>query len=245
MQYFRHFCVIYVERNAKKILKKMKTRTIFCLMMILALTSLTSCESNLDEQPEVIIEPDDVPMFEFGEDGIPFRWHSPYLSAEMQEAFRKEAIGYGWRWMQTYEITYGGVAANEFYGELYGMSPSSYYIETETSIIRYFHSDTVPADAFLQSGYTIDLKTGIMTNSDRQQPAMPWSLYMRVWTIYNLSGRWYMSCVEPLCTRQGGDGQQHVVWGTSQYVRMTDAELRAMQKKHNFDYSQVYFVASN
>lgn len=208
-------------------------------MMLLSLTTVTSCsQDDDDETPQVIIEPDDVPMFEFGEDGIPYRWHSPYLSVEMQDAFKKEVVGYGWRWMQTNEITHGGVATNEFYSERYGMSPSSYYIETDASIIRYFHSDAVNADAFLQSEYTMDLKTGILSNSDNYLVA-PWSLYVRVWTIYNLSGRWYMSCLEPLCTRQGGDGQQHVVWGTSQYVRMTDKELRAMQKKHNFDYSQV------
>lgn len=210
------------------------------LMMLLSLTAVTSCSQNDDDDnPLVIIEPDDVPMFEFGEDGIPYRWHSPYLSAEMQDAFRKEAIGYGWKWMQTHKIAYSGVATDDFYGERYGMSPSSYYIESDASIIRYFHSDAVNADAFLQSGYTMDLKTGILSNSDRLQLALPWSLYMRVWTIYNLSGRWYMSCIEPLGIGIGDDWQEHVVWGTSQYVRMTDAELRAMQKKHCFDYSQV------
>lgn len=208
-------------------------------MMLMSLTAVTSCSQNDDDDnPLVVIEPDDVPMFEFGEDGIPYRWHSPYLSAEMQDAFRKEAVGYGWKWMQTNEITYGGIATNEFYGERIGMSPSSYYIESGSSIIRYFHSNTVPADAYLQSGYTMDLKTGILANCDKFLVS-PWSLYMRVWTIYNLSGRWYMSCLEPLGIGLDDYGQEHVVWGTSQYVRMTDAELRAMQKKHCFDYSQV------
>lgn len=205
-------------------------------MMILALTSLTSCESNLDEQPEVIIEPDDVPMFEFGEDGIPFRWHSPYLSAEMQEAFRKEAIGYGWRWMQTNEIKDDGwVKTNGFYDDMFGMSPQSYYIVSDSEIVTFFHSDVVNEDIWCNSKYQMNPKTGLMTAGMLSSYGYPWSIYMRVWSIYMLSGKWYMSCLEPLCTRTTDSKEMKVIWGTSQYVRMTDDELRQMKEKHNFE----------
>lgn len=201
----------------------------------------TSClqDDEAEDTVPVIIEPEDLPMFQFDANGVPYRYDTPCIPVEMQETFMKEAIGYGWKWMQTNEIQENGRAVpTGYYDNLYGASPSSYYIETNASVIRYFYSDAIGAPAFLQSGYTLDTETCTMTNSDNLL-FLPWGVFLRTWSIYKLSGRWYMSCVEPLHVRIAENGQKHLVWGTSQYVRMTDKELREMQQRHTFDYSQV------
>lgn len=214
----------------------MKTRTIFYLMMLVSVISTTSCESYLNEQPEVVIEPDDVPMFQFGEDGIPYRWHTPTLSADMQRDLQKEFVGYGWKWMQTNEILASGlVLPKEYYETMIGASPKSYYIESATELVTFFYSDATPAYLFSRDDYQMDVKTGLMTSEKLSSYGMPWNVYMRVWTIYKLSGRWYMSCLQPLCTRTSDSQEKRLVWATSQYVRMTDDELKQMKAKHNFE----------
>lgn len=213
----------------------MKTKAIFCIMTLLPMITMTSCESYVDEQPEVIIEPEDLPMFEFGEDGIPFRYEWPNLSDEMQENLQKEFVGYGWKWMQTNEIEESGqINVKGYYEMMIGVSPKSYYIESDTKFVTFSHSDALNANQCTRSGYQLDVKTGILTSAEPADYGVSKNLYMRVWSIYKLSGRWYMSCVQPLCIRTTEGEREYVVWGTSQYVRMTDTELREMQKQHSY-----------
>lgn len=219
---------------------KMKGISVY-VMMLLSLLAVASCSVDGEDDRRVIIEPPELPMFQFGADGIPYRYGMPNLPKEMQETFRKEAVGYGWKWMQTNEIMEDGwVNITPYYDGMYGVSPSSYYIESANRLVKYFHSDAVNADAFWRSGCEMDVKTGILTNGATLNGIITiWDIYFRVWGMHELSGKWYMSCIEPLCTRSTDDGRQKVVWGMSQYVRMTAAELREMQKKHTFDYTQV------
>lgn len=206
------------------------------MMTVLSVSAMVAgcCEFAEGEDP-LIIEPDDIPMFQFGDDGIPYRWNSPALSSAMQRDLKKEFVGYGWKWMQTHEIEeYGFVCPENYYGEIIGPSPQSYYIASDTELVTFFHSDAVNDDICSYSVYQMNPKTGLMTAGMLSAYGYPWSIYMRVWSIYMLSGKWYMSCVEPLCTRTTDSKELKVVWGTSQYVRMTDAELREMLKKHSY-----------
>lgn len=211
------------------------------LLMLMALIGVTACSVDDVDDNRVIIDPSGKPMFQFDDNGVPYYYGAPNLPKEMQRDLQKEFVGYGWKWMQTNEIKEDGwVSITPYYDGVYGISPSSYYIESTNRLVRYFHSDAVNADAYWQSGYAMDITTGVLANSDALLGTVnPWSIYLKVWAAYGLNGKWYMSCVEPLCTRTADDGQMKLVWGVSYYVRMTDAELLEMQKKHTFDYSHV------
>ncbi len=74
-----------------------------------------------------------------------------------------------------------------------------------------------------------------MVTSKNPSLSSPSNLFMRVWSIYKLSGRWFMQCVQPLGMVVSEDGNSHLVWGTSQYVRMTDDELAQMKEKYNYE----------
>ena len=221
-------------------MKMIKRLLLFAAIMMVATASCGDyLDSNNEPEKPLPVEPENLPMFQFNESGIPYRYGLPTIPKNIQESLKKEFIGYGWKWMQTNEIQENGRAVpTGYYDNLYGASPSSYYIETNASVTRYFFSDAIGSYAFLQSGYTLDKETCTMT-SNNNMVFMPWNILLRVWSIYKLSGRWYMSCVEPLHVRIAEDGQKHLVWGTSQYVRMTDKELREMQQRHTFDCSGI------
>lgn len=226
---------------------------IMTLLIASASIILTSCDwdrllGEVDERDKtVIIEPPSDPRFQFDADSIPYPygWEMPELSYEMQQRVKTEVIGYGWKWLQTSEIYSSGyVDYEDFYESMIGMSPSSYYIKSDDELIRYFHSDACNEDAYLVYGYTLDTETGVMTNGSTHLGILPWTFYLKVLSLYEYFDvkhdcRWYMACVEPLCMRSDAEGESHIVWGLSHYVRMTQEELQQMQRQYDFDYSQV------
>lgn len=212
-------------------------------MLCLSLGISTSCidlDNEMDNNGILTIDPPYEPMFQFDEQGIPYYLNTPTLSQEMQRDVQNEAIGYGWKWMQTFEIRDDGfVNPEDYYKDMIGVSPTSYYLKSDKELVRYFWSDAIPAMAFLNQGFTMDAKTGIMSDDNNPSGILPWSFYLRIWSIYKLSGRWYIDTIEPLGSRNDGTGQTHIVWGYSHYYRMSEAELKQMQKEYSFDYSQV------
>lgn len=215
---------------------------LFCLLC-LSLGISTSCidlDNEMDNNGILTIDPPYEPMFQFDEQGTPYYLNTPTLSQEMQRDVQNEAIGYGWKWMQTFEIRDDGfVNPEDYYKDMIGVSPTSYYLKSDKELVRYFWSDAIPAMAFLNQGFTMDAKTGIMSDDNNPSGILPWSFYLRIWSIYKLSGRWYIDTIEPLGSRNDGTGQTHTVWGYSHYYRMSEAELKQMQKEYSFDYSQV------
>lgn len=206
------------------------------MIALLTLTMVAGCCQFDEGEDPLIIDPLDETMFEFDANGIPYRWNSPALSSAMQRDLKAEFVGYGWKWMQTHEVQEDGrVVPKEYYEDMIGPSPQSYYIASDTEVVTFFHSDVVNEDICSYSRYQMNNKTGLMTAGMLSAYGYPWSIYMRVWSIYMVSGKWYMSCVEPLCTRTTDTKEMKVVWGTSQYVRMTADELRQMKEKHNFE----------
>lgn len=173
-------------------------------------------------------------MFQFDADGLPYRHGHPVLSAEMQEMLRHELVGYGWRWMQSNEILPTGVVQSKgFYDGLLGGSPSSYYVKSDSELVRYFSSDAYNQNAFWAQHYELDVKTGILSDGPvRHDPGYEPYL-LRIWSIYEQQGKWYMSCIEPKGVRNG-----QCVWATSHFVRMTQSELEETQRLYDYDYSQ-------
>lgn len=217
----------------------MKRNAILLCLVCLVMGMMTSCsDSGSKTDNPFIIEPPYEPMFQFDEQGVPYRF--PNLSPEMQQDLKKEAIGYGWMWMQTNEIQDDGhVNPKGFYEDMVGAGPSSYYIKSDKEIIEYFFADHIPASAFWSRGFTMDAVTGTLSDGNNPEGAYPWTFFLRVWSIYQLNGRWYMTTIEPLGRRSDGNGELKMVWGCSQYYRMSDAELKKMQETHPYDYSQV------
>jgi len=201
----------------------------------LLLCGAVSCTDANDKDDDlVIIEPPYVPMFQFDEQGVPYRWETPTLSAEMQESLRSEFVGYGWKWMQTNEIDSAGWVESEgFYETLYGVGPISYYVGSDSTITSFYHSDATNQDGYLCDNYALSPESGILSNGTKPFGRDGGDLYLRIWSIYQLSGRWYISCVEPLCTRYNEIGLPHTVWGTSHYARMSDQELQQMRKQYD------------
>lgn len=219
----------------------MKRNAFLLCLVCLVMGMMTSCsDSGSKTDNPFIIEPPYEPMFQFDEQGVPFRFEHPNLSPEMQQDLKKEAIGYGWKWMQTHEILADGhVEPKGYYEDLVGVGPSHYYIKSDTELIEYFFADHIPASAFLSRGFTMDAVTGTLSDGDNPLGIRPWTFFLRVWSIYQLDGRWYMTTIEPLGRRSDGNGGLKMVWGCSQYYRMNDAELKKIQETHTFDYSQV------
>lgn len=219
----------------------MRHFTISLLLLCLGASLVTSCidSSSIDED-RLIIDPLDFPMFEFDAEGVPYRWQRPEFTAEMQAAVKNELIGYGWQWMQTHEILETGyVDSKEYYESIIGPSPSSYYIESDSVLTRYFASDALHKDCFLQQGYTLDVETGLLSDGCSPSGIIPWSFYLRIWSIFQHNGRWFIMTVEPLATRIDEAGKSCTVWGVSQYGRMNSGDLQQMQRTYTYDYSQV------
>lgn len=204
------------------------------------LVSCADLDNDMDKDEMLIIEPPYEPMFQFDEQGIPYRMDTPTLSQEMQQNVRNEVIGYGWKWMQTFEIQDNGfVKSEDFYKGMFGMSPKSYYIKSEKELVKYFYSDAIPAMASLSQGFTIDMETGVLSDGNNPSGIYPWTFYLGIWSVYQLSGRWYMDTIEPLGRQADGNEKLKTVWGYSHYYRMSESELKQTQKEYTFDYSQV------
>lgn len=215
-------------------------RTIICLIG-LALFQMTSCINiNLDKEKEdlLIIDPPVEPMFQFDKDGIPYYRETPRLSAEYQEKIENELIGYGWQWMQTNEILADGSACpQDYWGNRYGGGPTSYYFETDHEMVDYFCSDATGQLAYHAHGYALDLTTGTLTVVNNAPATSSEDIYLRIWTMYLMNGKWHMNCILPLGQKHDENGEIETIWGTSHYIRMSKAELSTMQGQYTFDFS--------
>lgn len=228
---------LYVQNKTQKQEIMKRQRTIICLTG-LALFQQTSC-TDLDEEKEdyLIIDPVE-PMFQFDKDGIPYYWETPRLSAEYQEKIENELIGYGWQWRHTNEILADGyVSPQDYWTNRYGGSPTSYYFRTDQEMTDYFYSDAYGQKAYLTHDYALDLATGTLTSGSEASATSPSHIYLRIWAIYAISGKWHMDCIVPLGQRTDEKGELKTVWGASHYVRMSQTELNTMQEQYTFDIS--------
>lgn len=221
----------------------MKRKTILFFLLSLSASMATSCgDSGSDfEEPILPIEPPCEPMFQFDEHGIPYRFCTPTLSQEMQQNIRHEAIGYGWKWMQTFEILDDGfVDPTDYYQSRDGATPASYYFKSEGEMVRYFYSVPIYKKAYLEQGFALEPATGTLSEGSHPSGIIPWALYLRIWSVYQLNGKWYMSTIEPLGMREDIENDEYrIIWGASQYYRMSDDELKQMQEEYSYNFSKV------
>lgn len=200
-----------------------------------ALWATSCCPFGDDNDNVVTIDPVEYPMFEFDEQGIPYRWEHPLLDEAMLQTIRREFFGYGWKWMQTNEIDSAGcVIGKDYYLQLLGASPTSYYLQSDSVLQGYLISDAVGKYAFWEGRCRFDPSVGDLAGKNSSSDDDDAFIYFRIWSVYQLNGKWYMLCVMPLSVRNDGHGRYRQVWGASQYVRMSDTELLETQQKYSW-----------
>ena len=214
----------------------MYKRTLLQLVvMAIMMVATASCgdylDSNNEPEKPLPVEPENLPMFQFNESGIPYRYGLPTIPKNIQESLKKEFIGYGWKWMQTNEILETGYVKHEgYYDGMYGVNPPDFYYMksdgADAEYVKYFYSDAQNKKVYYPHNCAFNPETGIILNGSGN---------FRIWTIYKLSGKWFMSWLEPISKRQNPDGTFRDVWAVSQFVRMTDTELKEMQKDYTLD----------
>ena len=201
---------------------------LFMAIMMMATASCMDFDNENDEPEKPTIDPVEFPMFQFNESGIPYRYGEPTIPKDIQETLKKEFIGYGWKWMQTNEILETGyVKPESYYEDMYGITPPDFYhMKSDMEYIKYFYSDALNKKVYYPQSCAFNPETGVVLNGRGN---------FRIWTIYKLSGKWFMSWFEIIGKRQNPDGTYHDVWAVSQFVRMTDTKLKEMQKDYTLD----------
>ena len=210
---------------------------LFMAIMMMATASCMDFDNENDEPEKPTIDPVEFPMFQFNESGIPYRYGEPTIPKDIQETLKKEFIGYGWKWMQTNEILETGYVKPEgYYKDLIGVNPPDfYYMKSDgahSEYVKYFYSDAKNKKLYYPYNCAFNPETGVILNGSGN---------FRIWTIYKLSGKWFMSWFETNGKRQNPDGTYHDVWAVSQFVRMTDTELKEMQTDYTLDEGYVSF----
>ena len=206
----------------KRILQQL---IVIAVMMMMTTSCMDYADSNNEPTKPLPIEPENLPMFQFNESGIPYRYGEPTIPKDIQETLKKEFIGYGWKWMQTNEILETGyVKPESYYENMYGITPPDFYhMKSDMEYIKYFYSDALNKKVYYPQSCAFNPETGVVLNGRGN---------FRIWTIYKLSGKWFMSWFEIIGKRQNHDGTYRDVWAVSQFVRMTDDQLKEMPKNY-------------
>lgn len=186
----------------------------------------------IDKNSSVIIDPVE-PSFEFDAQGVPFFSQQPTLDATMQTELKKAAIGFGWRRVVTNEILSDGKVdgSKDFYKDMIGLSPVDYYfLDSESAVTRYFHSDALNSNVYRTLSISLDASKGdfLVAGSDGKN-----KVEFRVWMIYYFENKWHLGIVAPICERAEADGSSRVVWGVSQYIRLSDTEMKKVRGDYN------------
>ena len=199
--------------------------------LLLGTVACSLSDNSEDTGKLLIIDPVEYPMFQFDDEGVPYRWEEPALSADIRADIKSELFGYGWQWMQTNEIDTTGYAMNkDYYTNLDGVSPTEYYFTSGSSLTKYFFADAIPANCYYDLNVQLDAETGVIAYLQSPQ-----SIILRVWSIYQWGDKWYLDFIEPLYY----DGSR-THWATSHYVRMTDDELRKVQEQYATNFEDIH-----
>ncbi len=160
--------------------------------------------------------------FEKEENG---EWTLPNLDPLTRAEFEQKVVGYGWKWINTYEIMENGELAQKTYWEdMYGGSPDQYYFAKD-SVTRFFWADAIPADCYWTSAYTYDEK-GNQVSIEHETPTLQ---------LLKLEDS-RLEAIEYL--GQLGDGTK--IYGYSIYRRMSDEELEECRKSYPTNFEDVW-----
>ncbi|MDD2951561.1 MAG: hypothetical protein PHC95_00105 [Parabacteroides sp.] len=160
--------------------------------------------------------------FEKGDHG---EWTLPNLEPLSKTEFEQEIVGYGWKWIDTYEIEENGKLAQKPYWEdMIGGSPDQYYFAKD-SVTRFFWADAIPADCYWTTAYTYEEKGNQVSTAHGET-----SLQLLKLEDSKLEAIEYLG--------QRGDGIK--VYGYSIYQRMSDEELEKCRKSYPTNFEDVW-----
>ncbi len=139
------------------------------------------------------------------------------------ENFNQTFIGHGWKNYGTWEIDENGKRlSNDYYSNMFGVSPTYYYFDNETQLTTYYHSDAeagavkknVISYSF-NNRYNGSSRTVLLLESDK---------YLQI-TGWTLGSQPSFCMVHSLGVRSNN----REIYGVSIYVQMTDKELSDLQ----------------
>lgn len=164
---------------------------------------------------------DEFPTFKFNEDGI---CYFPSVSIISKASFEETVVGYGWKHVSTHEIGENGECLKkEYYADLDGAAPSSYYFETAASLKTYMYVDAYPANGFRTSAYEYMDANRVVVNNQHA--------ILQILSV----DKDVLKAVEYLAVR--ADGKK--VYGYVTYKRVTEQELKECQKAYPVDLSNL------
>mgnify|MGYP006986481047 CR=1 FL=1 len=197
-------------------MKKLKT-FIGLVLVLFASISVASCneddEETLEQQWATVLD-NHGDVYDFSDNGFCFGDGGGIG----KENFDKVFIGHGWKHYATWEIDKNGKRLpNEYYSNMYGITPENYYFESDTKLITYWHSDAeAGAMRKREVAYTFNNKyngtsrTVLLLGSDDYLQITGWTRGVQP----------SFCAVRPLAKDK---------YGVSIYVQMTDKELKTMQ----------------
>ncbi len=147
--------------------------------------------------------------------------------------FSTKVVGSGWMHVSSYEVKAdGSLEEQEYYAELCGAGPSTYYFKNDSTLVQYFWADWYPADMYRESPMTYEPETG--------------ELWLSKWPNWKLDNHWefiMLSVDEDTFTAyewMGVRGNNENVISYSTYRRATDAELQRIQETYTVNFNDVW-----
>lgn len=149
----------------------------------------------------------------------------PNLEPLTKAEFERQVVGYGWKWIDTYEIKENGKLAQKPYWEdMLGGSPDQYYFAKD-SVTRFFWADAIPADCYWTTAYTYEEKGNQVSTAYGEHTLQLLKLEdSKLETIEYLGLQ--------------GDGIK--VYGYSTFQRMSDEELEKYRESYPTNFEDVW-----
>lgn len=152
-------------------------------------------------------------------------WTLPNLEPLTEAEFEQQVVGYGWKWIDTYEIKENGeLAQKSYWKDMEGGSPHQYYFAKD-SVTRFFWADAIPADCYWTTAYTYEEK-------ENQVSTAYGELALQLLKLEDSK----LETIEYLGQRGGGIK----VYGYSIYQRMSDEELEECRKSYPTNFEDVW-----
>ncbi|MBQ7422832.1 MAG: hypothetical protein IJV27_11940 [Prevotella sp.] len=191
-------------------------------VLLVSLPLLASCHFlDIDDEPELIIDPPVWGRFVFDDDGVP---GSREMEAVAKEVFNRAVVGYGWKWEATREILPdGSVGEKDYWQNMIGKAPENYFFGQE-QMTAFFCSDARQGQLMHRDfPYSYDeADNGVYAGGRRILQILSCDV-----------GSDYLWCVELL-----GYRDERAVYGVTTMKRLTSRELEEMREKYAVEWDE-------
>ncbi len=154
----------------------------------------------------------------------------PISSADVQS----KVVDYGWMAIAAYELQADGkLSTDDYYEDLIGGGPTHYWFESSQQLVKYWYVDAMPTLGFTRVAWSYDADKGFILRGDCRF-AMA-DRYEQILKLDEADGYTLMYTMRKLAIRGDGKGNYKPVYAMVVYKRMTDAELKDMQKRYAYD----------